>query len=424
MMRHVRWRRRAAVWLRFVFRAGRIARFLGYTATRFLADGCPRQAAGLSYVSLLAIVPLIAVGLAVVAGFPAFAALREGMQRLVLESFLPDAGLEIGEYLTTFVENARALTGPGIAVLVLMAILLMSNVSGALNAVWRVSEPRPLVLRLLVYWALLTLGPLLIGSSLSISGYAFAAVEWLDIDGLGGGFLRLSRLLAIGLAALGFALMYFVVPNRAIQPGHALAGGLVAALLFEALKAAFGLCLRRFPSYQLVYGAVSTVPLFLIWMYLSWAVILFGAEFAAALPEWRAAQARGQATAGPGARLALALSLLARLSAASRRGGKQRERQLIRGLPATPAEIDVTLRRLRRAGVIARVLGGGWILSRDLTGMTLQELAEILDLSLAPGAGWQPAAATAVKELAEAGRAQMTRSVAAALEDRGRDPTE
>ena len=413
-----RWLRRAAAWIRFSLKGERLARFLGYTPKRFLVDGGPRQAAGLSYVSLLAFVPLMAVGLAIVAGFPAFAGLREDFQRAILDSVLPDAGLEVGEYLNAFIKNASRMTGPGIAGLAVTAILLMSNINGAMNAIWRVAEPRPIVLRLLVYWALLTLGPIFIGSSLSVSSYAFAVAEGLDSGALAGGFLHLSRLVSVLLAALGFALVYFVVPNRSIRPHHALAGGLVAASLFEALKALFGLYLHHFPSYQVVYGAISTIPIFLVWMYLSWVVILFGAEFAAAMPEWRAAQERGRPVAGPGARLALALSLIARLLEASRDGRKLRERRLSRGLPATPAEIDFTLRRLRRASVVARTLAGGWVLSRDLRVLTLEDLADLLDLGLLPGEGWQPAAQEAMMGLAAAGSGQMSRSLAELLDDR------
>jgi membrane protein len=330
---------------------------------------------------------------------------------------VPEAGAEASEQLATFVENASQMTGPGLAFLAVAAILLMANVNGALNTVWRVAEPRPLALRFAVYWAVLTLGPVLIGASLSLSGYAFAAVEWFGAGAIGDGLLDLSWLLSFALAVFGFALLYFVVPNRAVQPWHALAGGLVAALLFEVLKKAFGLFLAHFPSYEVIYGALAAIPVFLIWMYLAWTAALFGAEVAAAMPEWHAARARGRAVAGPGARLALALSLLARLAAASRKGVKPRERDLGHGLPATPGEIDATLRRLRRAGYTGRVLGGRWVLARDLDAVTLADLAEVLDLGLAPGADWEPVARAAVEDLATAAEAPMGRSLGALFEE-------
>ncbi len=403
--------RRAETWVRLLFRAGQVGRYLGYTGARFLADGCPRQAAGLSYVSLLAIVPLLAIVLAIFAGFPAFASLRADVQGLILRNMLPDVELQVADQLTAFVSNASNMTGPGLIGLAVTAILLMSNINGALNAIWRVAEPRPFVMRMMVYWMLLTLGPLLIGASLTVSSYAFAAVQWLDVGHVTE--LRIfSRLVSMTLAMLGFGLIYFVVPNRSIHPGHALAGGLVAAILLETLKASFGLYLSHFPSYQLVYGAVAALPIFLVWMYLSWVVILFGAEAAAALPEWRTARARGTSKAGPGASLALGLSLMARLWQASRTDTRQRERQLGRGLPATPAEVDAALRALRRAGYIERTLGGRWVLARDVTTVTLGDLAEHLNLDPTPGDGWPPAAQVAADAVATAGQAQMVRTLA------------
>ncbi len=142
---------------------------------------------------------------------------------------------------------------------------------------------------------------------------------------------------------------------------------------------------------------------------------LFGAEIAAAIPEWRVARARRGGDAGPGARLALGLSLLGRLQGARQAGERMREGRLGQGLPCAPAEIDLTLRRLRRAGVVARRLGGGWLLARDLDAITLHDLAEILDLTPDPGVGWDQAAARALDDLTEAARPQWMRTLGAVL---------
>jgi len=391
---------RARAWFRLVLNLGRWFRFLGYAARRFAADGGPRQAAGLSYVSLLAIVPLFAIGLAVLAGFSVFESLRADLHRIVLENLLPDAGIEVSEQLGAFIDNASRMTLPGLIALGATAVLLLLNVTAALNEVWRVAEPRPLAFRLAIYWVLLTLGPVLIGASLSLSGYIFATAEWFGVDTQAlGASPALARLIALGFSALGFTLLFLLVPNRPVRLWHALTGGMTAGLLFEGLKFGFGVYLRHVPSYQAIYGAISAIPIFLIWMYLSWAVTLFGAEVAAALPEWRAAVARGSRVAGPGARLALALSLLARLRAAHRSGARLRHRALVMGLPATPGEIDEALQRLRRAGWIARGFGGRWILARDLDTVDLAALTEALNLGLTPGAGWAPAAEAALDEL-------------------------
>jgi membrane protein len=408
-----RWGRRAVAWLRYVFTLRRLGRFLGYTVRRFSADGCPLKAGGLGYVSLLAVVPLIAIGLAVLAGFPAFESWRGQVQEFLVGVLVADAGDEARAQLALFVANASRKTGPGLAFLALTAILLMAKINAALNAIWRIAEPRPLAQRIAVYWAVLTLGPLLIGASLSVSGYAFAAAVWFGVETGASRLVDLSWVLSVGFAAAGFAFLYFLVPNRAVRVWHALVGGVVAALLLDLLKRGFGIYLTHFPSYEVVYGALAAIPVFLVWLYLAWIAALFGAEIAAALPEWRAAQARGSVEAGPGARLALALSLLARLKAASWRGVKPKERSLAAGLPATPGEIDETLRCLRRAGYTARVLGGRWVLARDLDAVTLGELAALLHLDLAPGADWEPAAQGAVEGLAGAVTDDMARPLGA-----------
>ncbi len=355
--------------------------------------------------------PLVAIALAMFAAFPAFADLRAELQRLIFESFLPNAGEAAGEHFTRFVENATQLTAPGILGLAVTAVLLLANIDGALNAVWRVAEGRALATQLLVYWALLTLGPLLVGSSISLSGYVFAAVRIFGVEHALGGLAGVSRGLSVVLAALGFGVMYFIVPNRRIHPAHALAGGITAAVLFEILKAAFGLYVAHFPSYRAVYGAMAAVPLFLVWLYLSWLAVLFGAEVAAALPEWRAVRARGHRLAGPGGRLALALSVLGRLRTASREGRQPRRAELLRGLPATPVEVDDVMKTLRRAGFVARTAGARWVLARDLAAASLGDLEKALGLGLDLGQGWPPFASAAVGELIEADRAIRGRSL-------------
>jgi membrane protein len=181
-----------------------------------------------------------------------------------------------------------------------------------------------------------------------------------------------------------------------------LVGALVAGILFELLKRGFGLYLKYFPSYEAIYGALAAVPIFLVWMYLSWAVVLLGAEIAASLPEWRAAVARDRRSRVSGAKLALALTILSRLKAASRDGTLLRETALVRGLPATLEELDQVLRALRRTDFVARSGRSRWLLSRDLTTTTLGTLVTALDLSMEAGDGWPDRVKAATTKLTEA----------------------
>jgi membrane protein len=375
-------------------------------------------ASGLSYASLLALVPLLAIALALLSAFPAFEGVEQRVIATVFDDILPQASDEIARRVVGFVENASQLTGPGILALAATAILLLSNIDGAFNKIWRVTEQRATAVSVLVYWALLTLGPLLLGASISLSSYAFAMVRTSGLESLTGGAVIAPRLLSLVLAGLGFALLFFVVPNRRVHWSHALAGGAVSAVLFELLKYGFALYLTHFPSYQAIYGALASVPIFLVWLFLSWSAVLLGAEVAAALPEWRAARARGLSVSGPGGRLALALALLDRLRRAAREGRQLKRATAIRGLPATPAEVESILRPLREAGFLARTSNGRWLLGRDLDTATLGDLVDALDLSLEPGQGWPPAADAAVRGLIAAMQPLRTTPVAQLLDAR------
>jgi membrane protein len=370
----------------FRTRFGGLWRFSLYCAKRFRADRCPRVAAALSYSTLLAVVPLLAVGLGILSVFPAFGELRSEVQQVIFDNLLPDVGIEVSEHFSVFVENARKATGFSLAILALTALLLLSTIAGSLNAIWRTAEPRRLVVRLAIYWAVLTFGPLFIGASISLSSYGFAMAEWVGVSGQRTGF-GLAILLPLCLTTLGIAVLYAVGPGRKVQFGHAMTGAVVAAILFELLKAGFGFYFRQFPSYQAIYGAMAAIPVFLIWMYLSWTVVLVGAEIAAALPEWRAGHRLSAAEHGPGVRLALALALLQRLHAASLEGVAQKETALVSGLPAGFDELEAVLTGLRRKRFAHRT-GSRWLLSRDLSAVTLDDLMRDLRLTLEPGEGW------------------------------------
>ena len=365
----------------------RLWEFLRRLALRFQQDRGPQLAAGLSYASLLALVPLFAISLALLTAFPAFESAQVQLKTFIFDALPPNQAMRAAEELDRLLSNVSRLTGPGILGLSVTALLLLSNIHASLNAIWRVREPRPLSLQLLVYWALLTLGPLLFGASISVSSVAFAPIQ--EFLGLGGEFSRVaSRLLALILAITGFSVLYLVVPNRPVSISSALTGGIVAGVGFETLKFGFGLYISNFPSYEVVYGALSTLPILLLWIYLVWIVILIGAEVAAALPEWRAARLRGFEDCGPMDRLPLALALLHRLSIAQLEEGPLRRFELTVDLPMPPGEVDIVLDQLRRCGLVDTTAGARWLLARDLSTFTLRDLLEALELALEQGRHW------------------------------------
>jgi len=388
-----------------------LLRFAVYCGRRFMGDQCLRIATQLSYASLLAIVPILAICLGLLSAFPAFEHLRMDAQVFLFENLVPNAGVEVSDQLAAFVSNASAMTGAGTAALLVTAGLLLSTINGAFNAIWRVTEPRPLMIRIMAYWMVLTIGPLFLGASLSLSSYGFTVAVLEQGDRA----IGLTRLLPFLLMACGFTFLYTVVPARSVALRHAFTGAVVAAGLFEILKSGFAFYLKQFPSYEAIYGAMAAVPIFLVWMYLSWAVVLFGAEIAAAAPEWRLVDRLRQGSRGAGARLALALALLQRLRNAARSGTVLTERALTRDLPAGLDQISSVLDALKQNGFLSRS-SGRWLLARDLTAASLDDLLMALDLTLEPGEGWPDGVGEIVTGAGELGSAVKGKSLAALID--------
>ena len=266
-------------------------RFLLALARRFLDDLCLERAAALSYTGVVSLVPAAAVSLAFLSVVPQAAALRADVEDQLTQYLLPNAGENAVETFRTFVGKAAGLSALGFVGLAVTALMLLVTVNGAFDTIWRVRRPRPLLIRLLAYGALLTVGPLLIALALSISGlllatgqrYVGAAFTW--------SMAWITPLLPFLLEAAAFTLLYQIAPNRRVEWRDSLAGGGVAALLFEGAKRGFALYIVWFPTYNAIYGALAAFPVLLAWIYLCWIATLAGAEFAAALPEWRGQRA-------------------------------------------------------------------------------------------------------------------------------------
>ncbi|WP_084407352.1 virulence factor BrkB family protein [Aestuariibacter salexigens] len=238
----------------------------------------------LAYVSLLSLVPFIMVFFTMIQAFPAFAAVREDLESFIFDNFVPHSGEVMREYITQFVGNASEMGMVGILSLVVVALLLISNIDKTLNRIWRNKIERPMIYTLAIYWMVLTLGPLLIGSSVIVSSYLVALANFAEeyTPGLGTVFLKFVPFIT---AVLAFQLVYMLVPNKQVKTGHALYGALLATLLFELTKKAFAFYVSSFPSYQVIYGALAVIPILFVWVYLSWIVVLLGAEFTCTIEE-------------------------------------------------------------------------------------------------------------------------------------------
>jgi membrane protein len=360
---------------------GDVGRLARYTVNRFLDDNALQLAGSLTYTTLLSLVPAAVVGFATLAGVPAFAPLREAILEAVFTNLLPSAMDALRGEFDRFSENAGKLGLAGLIGMMVTAVLTLSAIEGAFNTIWRAREKRGLASRLAIYWAFLTLGPLLFGASISLTSLVFTTARSAGIDGFAPAWLRPAAFAPPAIAWIGFAWLYFTLPNRAVHLVHALIGGAVAALLFEGLKRGFAWYIVTFPTYQAIYGALAIVPILLVWTYLAWTVTLFGAVVTASLPEWRhRARLGAVSTEGPAPKLVVALALLAALRQAAR-DGRQMKRSELTGASDAPPEIeDVVLDKLQATRFVARTGRDRWMLSRDLATVTLYQLLDALDL--------------------------------------------
>ena len=350
-----------------------IAAFVRMVTRRFIEDRCMQVASSLTFTTLLAIVPTVTVALTLMSAFPAFREATDNLETFLWENMIPESAASLTTYAGQFADNAGKLTAVGLIFLFVTAMIVLMTIDRALNEIWRVPRPRPVVQRIFIYWALLTVGPLLIGVSLSLTSWlvsiSLGAVR--DIPHAGRIVLRIVPVLLTGLA---FALLYATLPNRRVLLRDALTGGLLAALAFEAMKHAFAFYVTRFPTYKLVYGAFAAVPIFLLWIYLSWLVVLFGAMAAAVLPDWR--ERGAQVKAAPGRQFVDALQILRMLRQAQGTGVVVTERELHGAIKIPMHEIEAILHAMSEVQWVGRARGG-WTLTRDPALLTVGDVYDL-----------------------------------------------
>jgi len=278
---------------------------------RFREDRLGLTASSLTFTTTMALVPFFTVVLAVFTAFPMFAKFQGVLQKWLIESLIPDSiARQVLGYLTQFAGKASKLGGAGVAVLFITALALILTIDRTLNSIWRVRQSRPLGQRVLVYWAVVTLGPLLLAVSLTLTSYALSASKGL-VGGLPGGVQMLLDSLQFVLFAWGMAALYHYVPNIQVRWAHAWVGGVFVSVGFEAAKRLLVLYLGKVPTYSVLYGAFATVPILLIWIYTAWVIVLLGAVITAYLPSLLSGvQRRARAY---GWQFLLALEILQRL---------------------------------------------------------------------------------------------------------------
>lgn len=355
---------------------------------RFRDGRCAQVAASLAFTTLLSLVPFVTLVAVVFSRLPQSARLDAALRGFLLDNLLPEkAGKVIATYALQFSQKATNLTIAGAVALILTTVLLMRTIDQVINEIWMVRRRRPWATRLAAYWVALSFGPLLLAGGvvlasamLSVSLSVVSEPVWLEAVGL--------RLISVLIMTLLFGLLYYVVPHCRVKASHALVAGFLAAIGLLLMQRLLGVYLLHFPSYTLVYGAFAAVPILLVWLYVSWIVVLLGAVVAAVLPERELF--RGRLPAFPGRPLYVALLVLSELVEAQREGRSRDFEALALVARAAPEQVAEVLAALAAERLVICAEDGGWLLARAAEGVRLVEVALLFGWRLPPADAGSP----------------------------------
>ena len=350
----------------------RVLTFGRFVARRFLDDRLFEAAGALSFTTVFALVPLSMVVFGVLSGFEAFKSMEATLTDYIFRNFVPSSAEAVAGYLKTVAANNSELTTAGVIALVASLLITLTSVETTFNRIWRVPTARPKVSRFLVYWTVITLGALMAAASLALSVRFFALAIFETQPGrvVEGLLLRFTPML---IELLAFAAILKVVPHRTVQWRHAFAGAFLAMVLFELIRWGIGLYLGSFNAYQKIYGPLAFVPIFLIWVFLGWCAILFGASFASSIAAFRYQPAALRLPLGYEAYGML--RMLGRFAQAREQGRGLHSDEIRQLEPIlTDSLVQQLVGALADAGILVRAEGGDWLLARDLQDVTLAEV--------------------------------------------------
>ena len=356
-------------------RTGTVFRFVW---KRFLGDRLFEAAGALSFTTVFALVPLSMVVFGVLSAFPVFDEWSESLKTYIFANFVPRAASAVQNYLSEFSANTKSLTTAGALALVISLLVTLSSVESIFNRIWRVPTARPKFGRFLVYWTVLTLGGLVAATSIALSTRFFALAIFETVPGRWLEAIML-KLAPMAIEMLAFAAIFKVVPHRTVKWRHALAGAALSVLLFEGVKWGIGLYIGSFGSYQKIYGPLAFVPIFLLWIYLGWSSILFGASFASSMSAFRYQPVALRLPLG--FELYGLLRMLGRFRQARAQGRGLHSDEIQQLEPIlTDALVQDMLGKLDGIAVVSRAEGGEWLLARDLDDVSIGELYEACHL--------------------------------------------
>jgi membrane protein len=344
--------------------------FSRFVGQRFLDDRCPQIAGSLTFTALLSIVPFFTIALTVFSAFPMFSELSTQFKIYLLTNLVPDsAGKIITVYMRQFSDNASRLTAVGVIFLGVTALSMMFTIDKVFNTIWRLPRSRPVLQRTLIYWTVLTLGPIMLGASLSLGSWLIEQSGVQQNQWLG---LVLVRLIPLLLSIGGFTLLYIAVPFCHVPRLHALISGIVVGISFELLKLGFSWYIQHFGSFKLVYGTFASLPVFLLWLYTTWLLVLFGAVLSASLSYWAGRSWKQRGTLGREFHEALALLLL--LREAQHQGRQLNLGVLNKRLALGADRVNFLLDRMVSHGLVQEGIHHTFVLCRRSEDIPLDEL--------------------------------------------------
>ncbi len=358
-------------------RAQAFFRFLG---RRSFDDNLFQAAGALAFTTAFAIVPLSIVVFSVLKALPGFKDWSDQLGHYVFANFVPSTARSVEAHLQTLLTGSAGLTVAGVVALVVSLLVTLNGIEGTFNRIWRVPSARPKLSRFLVYWTVLTLGSVFATAGIAMSA-RFYDLPLFQTD-IGRSLeALLLRAVPFLIELTLFAVVYRVVPHRTVHWRHAFSGALLASLIFETIKWGMGAYLSRFGNYTLIYGALSVVPIFLLWIYFAWLAVLLGASFAASLSAFRYQPASLRLPEGY--EMYGLLRLLARFDQARKDGKGLHSDDIERLEPSlTDALVQQMLAQLDAISVLRRAESGEWLLARDLDELTLAELYEACQLRI------------------------------------------
>lgn len=346
-----------------------IGQFVLYLVRSYITHDGPKTAAYLTFTALFAVVPVMTVTFSILALIPDLKGAEGQLESYLFEHFMPATGEHLQSYLVEFSKQASNLTSIGVIMLFVTSITMLRKIEGSFNEIWHVKESRKGVSGFLLYWALLSIGPILMGAAIAISSYLSSLRILEQYESVQATQKFLFSFVPILLSTLAFSLAYIAIPNTKVPLSHGVAGGLMAAILFDIARRLMTLLVTFFPTYQLVYGAFAAVPIFLIWIFVSWSILLVGAELVQALSSYKVSKNKTTSSLGD------VLLILKLLFDNQQRGESVSEELLSQQMPwLTPLEWEFHYKVLQEAKLVTLQSEGDVLLSRDLHHYTFAQL--------------------------------------------------